>query len=182
MRRPPSIARRSSCPIDSMNVQFSAKPMQKQASCVTTPCYHPMQNQLVKIPAYIQLCTDTRERLPTCTDNMLGHFRSYRHENKSISGSLSCIIWWWRPFLLTSSKINVFIDLFDVLLQFCRFPSFRTNLDFCFCPRRRRRAEVFAAAAAAEAAAAAVAAVMAEAATAAIPSYFCTWVKTATGR
>ena len=25
-----------------------------------------------------------RKRLPTCMDNMLGHFRWYRHENKSI--------------------------------------------------------------------------------------------------
>ena len=33
-----------------------------------------MQNQLVKIRAYIQLCTDMHERLPTCTDNMLDHF------------------------------------------------------------------------------------------------------------
>ena len=87
----------------------------------------------------MRLCTDTYERLRTCTGNVLDHFRSYRHENKFIESSkvvFSRRIWCWRPFIPSSSKIDVFIH-FHRLNVFCNLFVFEIFvkiliLNFCF--------------------------------------------------
>ena len=61
------------------------------------------------------------ERLPTCTDNVLGHIRSYRPENKSIRVVFRIDFDGLVRFCVAVQKsmfLSMFMDFFDV---FCNF-------------------------------------------------------------
>ena len=82
----------------------------------------------------MQLCTDTHERLRTCTGNVLDHFRSYRHENKSIYRVLLRVEFDGdvRFFLAPpkSIRLSFSIDFFDVFCNLFVFQVFVKILIF----------------------------------------------------
>ena len=62
------------------DVDFFFAPFRSFVAFRPTP---PCKTNAYKTQAYIQLGTETYERLRTCMGNVLDHFGSYRHENKS---------------------------------------------------------------------------------------------------
>ena len=77
------------------------------------------------------------ERLPTCTDNVLGHIRSYRPENKSIRVVFRVDFDGDVRFCVAIQKNNVllfFIDFFDAFCNFFVFQVFVKILIFFSVP------------------------------------------------